>query len=59
MTSITDPFLLPGTAGSQIFQAGENRELERDVLPGYTTRCRWFGGKAREPHGFRIREAAT
>ncbi len=46
---------LPGTADSQIFAPGERRaQLEREILPGYIARCRWFGGKAREPRGFKI-----
>ena len=60
MNPIGDPFLLAGTAGPQIFAAGENRTLlERDVLPGYLACCRWFGGKARELRGCKIRDMAT
>ena len=50
-------FLLPDIAGPQVFAPGESRALlEREVLPGYIARCRWFGGKAREPLGFKVRE---
>ena len=52
-----NPFLIPGRARPQVFLAGEMRALlEREVLPGYIARCRWFGGKAREPRGFKVRE---
>jgi len=51
--------LLPGSADPQLFTSAEMRGLlERDVLPGYLARCRWFGGKARETRGFKIREMA-
>ena len=53
-------FLLPGPAGPQVFESGEIRGLiERDVLPAYIARCRWFGGKARAPRGFKVREAVA
>ena len=52
-----NPFLLPGRAGPQVFAPGESRALlEREVLPGYIARCRWFGGKAREPRAYKVRE---
>ena len=58
MNPSADPFLLPGTAGPHIFAPGESRALlESEALPGYIARCRWFGGKAREPRGFKVREA--
>ena len=57
MNPSADLFILPGTAGPQVFAPGEFRTLlERVVLPGYIARCRWFGGKAREPRGFNVRE---
>ncbi len=60
MNPSADPFLLPGTASPQIFAPGEIRtRLEDEVLPGYIPRCRWFGGKAREPRAFRVREAVA
>ncbi len=30
--------------------------LEQEVLPSYLPRCRWFGGKAREPQRFKLAE---
>ena len=52
--------LLPCPAGPQVFAPGKIRALlEREVLPGYIARCRWFGGKAREPRGFKVREAVA
>ena len=37
------------------FQPGEPRRwLEEAVLPGYVARCRWFGGKARDPQRFEV-----
>ena len=60
MTPGADPFLLPCTAGPRVFAPGEIRALlESEVLPGYVARCRWFGGKAREPRGFKVREVAA
>ena len=60
MNSGAAPFLLPGIASPRIFAPGELRaQLEREVLPGYIAACRWFGGKAREPHGYRVCEAAA
>ena len=60
MNPSADLFLLPGTADPQVFASGEIRALlEREVLPGYIARCRWFGGKAREPRGFKVREVAA
>ncbi len=57
MNPHADLFLLPETAGQQVFAPGEIRALlEREVLPGYFARCRWFGGKAREPRSFAVRE---
>jgi trehalose synthase-fused probable maltokinase len=32
------------------------RRLETEVLPAYVQRCRWFGGKARAPQRFEVRE---
>ncbi len=55
-----EPFLLSGPAGPQVFESGEIRaRLECEVLPGYIAHCRWFGGKAREPRGFKVREAVA
>ena len=60
MNSGAAPFLLPGIASPRIFAPGELRaQLEREVLPGYVAGCRWFGGKAREPHGYRVCEAGA
>lgn len=60
MNPIGDPFVVPGIPGPQIFADGECRALlERKVLPGYLARCRWFGGKARELRGCRIRELVS
>ena len=51
---------LPGSAGPQVFAPGKIRALlENEVLPGYIPRCRWFGGKAREPRGYNVREAVA
>lgn len=56
----TDPFRLPGAAASQALASPEiHTLLECEVFPGYLARCRWFGGKAREPRQFRISEWAT
>ncbi|MCE9611678.1 MAG: putative maltokinase [Chthoniobacter sp.] len=60
MNSFAASFFLPGAAGPQVFADGEDRALlEREVLPVYLTRCRWFGGKARELRGCRIRELVS
>ena len=59
MNPNAEPFV-PGSAGPHIFAPGEIRALlEREVLPGYIARCRWFGGKAREPRGFKVRKAVA
>jgi trehalose synthase-fused probable maltokinase len=48
---------LPGHADHFIFSDDEGRAiLERDILPGYITTARWFGGKARGPRRFVIRD---
>jgi trehalose synthase-fused probable maltokinase len=56
--NLTDPIpALPGPGDSSIFAPGEARAtLERDVLPAVITRARWFGGKARDPRRFTIRD---
>ena len=60
MNSSAAPFFLSGTADPRIFAPGELRaQLEREVLPDYVAGCRWFGGKAREPHGYRVCEAVA
>jgi maltose alpha-D-glucosyltransferase / alpha-amylase len=39
--------------GAEIFQPGITRQkLEREILPEYVGRARWFGGKARRPKSF-------
>src|SRR5580698_5056104 len=30
------------------------QKLEREILPAYVGRARWFGGKARDPKGFTV-----
>ncbi|HEV7868553.1 MAG TPA: hypothetical protein VGO90_12785, partial [Chthoniobacteraceae bacterium] len=47
--SLTDPFA-PGSGFSA---------LEREVLPLWMPRCRWFGGKARSPQRFDVIMAAA
>ena len=60
MNSSVDLFLLPGSADPQVFGSPEIRALlASDVLPGYLARCRWFGGKAREPREFKVREVTA
>ena len=60
MNPHADLFHLPGAAASQVLASPEIRTLlECEVLPGYLARCRWFGGKAREPREFRTREWAA
>ncbi len=57
MNPHADLFHLPGGADPQLLASEEIRALlEREVLPGYLAGCRWFGGKAREPREFRVRE---
>ena len=57
MNPHADLFRLPGSADPRLLAAAEIRVLlEREVLPGYLARCRWFGGKAREPREFAVRE---
>jgi maltose alpha-D-glucosyltransferase/alpha-amylase len=48
---------LSGPADHTIFSddAGRTR-LERDILPGYVSTARWFGGKARVPQEWSIRD---
>ena len=42
-------------APERCFESGEPRRwLEEEILPGYITACRWFGGKARGPQTFEI-----
>ena len=48
---------LPGPADHTLFSADERRaHLERHVLPGYVSTARWFGGKARAPQSWNIRD---
>ena len=48
---------LPGPGDHSLFAPGESRTaLERDILPGYLTGVRWFGGKAREQRQLIIRD---
>ena len=57
MNPHADLFHLPGGADPQFLTSEEIRALlEGEVLPGYLAGCRWFGGKAREPREFRVRE---
>ena len=57
MNPHADLFRLPGRADPQVLTSAEIRaQLEREVLPGYLARCRWFGGKARVPREFVVRE---
>jgi trehalose synthase-fused probable maltokinase len=45
------------TAGAGFFERPESRALlEREILPAYIPRCRWFGGKAREAQSFTVEE---
>jgi trehalose synthase-fused probable maltokinase len=45
------------TAGASFFDRPESPALlEREILPSYIPRCRWFGGKARQPKHFTIGE---
>ena len=40
----------------QSLTPGAQRELlEREILPAYIPRCRWFAGKARDPRQFSVR----
>src|SRR5688500_2106594 len=46
---------MPRFAPERCFESGEPRRwLEEEILPGYITACRWFGGKARGPQTFEI-----
>lgn len=49
------PFDSELAAGLDAPGPGRDR-LETEVLPAYVQRCRWFGGKARAPQRFAIRE---
>lgn len=53
-----DPFVeLPGPGDHRLFTTPEGRTtLEQQILPVAISRCRWFGGKARQPYRFSIRE---
>jgi maltose alpha-D-glucosyltransferase/alpha-amylase len=48
---------LPGPADHTIFSDADRRAfLERHILPGYLVTARWFGGKARAPRAWHIRD---
>ena len=48
---------LPGPADHTIFSDGESRtHLEHRILPGYVSTARWFGGKARAPQSWKVRD---
>jgi trehalose synthase-fused probable maltokinase len=52
-----EPTLL---SSPDVFAPGEMRRLlEEEVLPAYILRCRWFGGKARDPIAFKVRAVAA
>jgi predicted trehalose synthase len=53
-----DPFL-SDKSDQDIFAGEGTRELLRRIFPEYLPRCRWFGGKAREPRAFEAREVAA
>jgi len=56
MSTVSIPSL-PGPADHTLFSASERRaRLERDILPGYLSTARWFGGKARNPSAWSIRD---
>lgn len=45
----------PSFAPECLFESGEPRRwLEQEILPGYISASRWFGGKARAPRGFEL-----
>lgn len=45
----------PSFAPERLFDSGEPRRwLEQEILPGYITASRWFGGKARAPRTFEL-----
>ncbi|MEI9897678.1 MAG: hypothetical protein WDN28_28415 [Chthoniobacter sp.] len=57
MSTNEPPFTLPDVAHENLFAPGPQRELfERYLLPAYIPRCRWFGGKARDPRRFTVRD---
>jgi trehalose synthase-fused probable maltokinase len=57
MSSTASIPTLPGPADHTLFAEGPRRTfLERQILPGYIATARWFGGKARTPITWSIRE---
>jgi trehalose synthase-fused probable maltokinase len=57
MSSTASIPALPGPADHTIFADGPSRTfLEHRILPGYITTARWFGGKARTPIAWNIRD---
>ncbi len=57
MNTLTDIPRLPGPGDERVFAIGATRDvLEKEILPGYIARCRWFGAKARQPRRFVLRD---
>ncbi|MDR3400957.1 MAG: putative maltokinase [Chthoniobacter sp.] len=55
MSTTEPPFPLPDLAHENLFAPGPQRELfEKNLLPAYLPRCRWFAGKARDPQRFTV-----
>jgi trehalose synthase-fused probable maltokinase len=56
MSTVSIP-ALPGPADHTLFSTSERRaQLEQHILPGYVSTARWFGGKARAPRSWKIRD---